>query len=88
MKYNIKKEFDDQVKYYKGLMNQAYHTFLVPMVSEVNKVLQNVLKAEKTMLFLLNKAIFFKRSYKPIDLKDILVFMIKNGVFHHSQKFI
>ena len=21
MKYNIKKEFDDQVKYYKGLMN-------------------------------------------------------------------
>ena len=57
MKYNIKKEFDDQVKYYKGLMNQAYHTFLVPMVSEVNQVLQNVLKAEKTMLFLLNKEI-------------------------------
>ncbi len=38
-------------------MNQAYHTFLVPMVSEVNQVLQNVLKAEKTMLFLLNKEI-------------------------------
>ena len=35
MKYNIKKESDDQVKYYKGLMNQAYHTFLVPMVTEV-----------------------------------------------------
>ena len=27
------------------------------MVSEVNQVLQNVLKAEKTMLFLLNKEI-------------------------------
>ena len=39
MKYNIKKEFDDQVKYYKGLMNQAYHTFLVPMVTEVTQVL-------------------------------------------------
>ena len=47
MKYNIKKEFDDQVKYYKGLMNQAYHTFLVPMVTEVTQVLQNVIKAEK-----------------------------------------
>ena len=47
MKYNIKKEFDDQVKYYKGLMNQAYHTFLVPMIAEVTQVLQNILKAEK-----------------------------------------
>jgi len=57
MKYNIKKEFDDQTKYYKGLMNQAYHTFLVPMITEVNQVLANVLKAEKTILFLLNKEI-------------------------------
>ena len=47
MKYNIKKEFDDQVKYYKGLMNQSYHTFLVPMITEVNQILQNVLRAEK-----------------------------------------
>ena len=57
MKYNIKKEFDDQVKYYKGLMNQAYHIFLVPMITEVNTIVQNILKAEKTVLFLLNKEI-------------------------------
>ena len=57
MKYNIKKEFDDQVKYYKGLMNQAYHIFLVPMITEANTIVQNVLKAEKTVLFLLNKEI-------------------------------
>jgi len=38
-------------------MNQAYHIFLVPMVTEVSSIIQNVLKAEKTMLFLLNKEI-------------------------------
>ena len=47
MKYNIKKEFDEQVKYYKGLMNQSYQTFLVPMVSEVTQISQGLLKAEK-----------------------------------------
>jgi GAF domain-containing protein len=25
MKYNIKKEFDDEVKYFKGLLNQSYN---------------------------------------------------------------
>jgi len=33
MKYNIKKEFDDELKYYKGLLNQSYNTFLIPMLS-------------------------------------------------------
>ena len=52
MKYNIKKEFDDELKYFKGLMNQSYHTFLVPMITEVAALVQSVLKAEKTLLFL------------------------------------
>lgn len=38
-------------------MNQAYHTFLIPMVAEVTQILQNVLKAEKTLLFMINKEI-------------------------------
>ena len=47
MKYNIKKEQDEQVKYFKGLMNQAYHTFLIPMVTELSTSVSNVLKADK-----------------------------------------
>ena len=57
MKYNIKKEFDDELKYFKGLMNQSYHTFLVPMITEVTAMVQSVLKAEKSVLFLQNKEI-------------------------------
>jgi len=57
MKYNIKKEFDDELKYYKGLMNQSYHTFLVPMMTEVTAMVQSVLKAEKSVLFMQNKDI-------------------------------
>lgn len=57
MKYNIKKEFDDELKYFKGLMNQSYHTFLVPMITEVSTMIQSVLKAEKSVLFLQNKEI-------------------------------
>lgn len=47
MKHNIKKEFDDELKYFKGLMNQSYNTLLVPMLSEVSSVVATVLKAEK-----------------------------------------
>lgn len=31
MKYNIRKEFDDEVRYFKGLLNQSYQSFFVPM---------------------------------------------------------
>jgi transcriptional regulator with GAF, ATPase, and Fis domain len=47
MKHNIKKEFDDELKYFKGLMNQSYNTLLIPMVSEVTTVIAHVLQAEK-----------------------------------------
>jgi predicted transport protein len=36
MKYNIKKESEDELKYVKGLMNQSYNSFLIPMVAEIN----------------------------------------------------
>jgi len=36
MKYNIKKESDEELRYVKGLMNQSFNTFLIPMISEIN----------------------------------------------------
>lgn len=45
MKHNIKKEFDDELKYYKGLMNQSYNTLMIPMVAEVTTLVTSVLKA-------------------------------------------
>lgn len=47
MKYNIKKELDDEQKYFKGLMNQSYHSFLVPVAQEVTSLLQKLMKAER-----------------------------------------
>jgi len=35
MKYNIKKEFDDEVKYFKGLLNQSYNQYFIPISTEV-----------------------------------------------------
>lgn len=35
MKFNIKKEFDDELKYVKGLMNESYNSFLIPIINEV-----------------------------------------------------
>ena len=35
MKYNIKKECDDELKYIKGLMNQTLNSFLIPMIGEI-----------------------------------------------------
>jgi hypothetical protein len=45
MKHNIKKEFDDELKYYKGLVNQSYNTLMIPMVAEVTTLVKSVLKA-------------------------------------------
>jgi hypothetical protein len=45
MKHNIKKEFDDELKYYKGLVNQSYNTLMIPMVAEVTTLVTSVLKA-------------------------------------------
>ena len=47
MKYNIKKEFEEETKYFKGLMNQSYHTFLIPMVTEITQIISGMLQAEK-----------------------------------------
>ena len=47
MKHNIKKEFDDELKYFKGLMHQSYNTLLIPMLSEITTLIASVLKAEK-----------------------------------------
>lgn len=57
MKYNIKKEFEDETKYYKGLMNQSYHTFLIPMISEVTQIMKGMIQAEQAVMFMLNKEI-------------------------------
>jgi hypothetical protein len=47
MKFNIKKEFDEELKHVKGLMNETYNSFLIPMVNELNSTLLTLLNAEK-----------------------------------------
>lgn len=47
MKINIKKEFDLELKHVKGLMNESFNCFLIPMVNEINAIIMNILKAEK-----------------------------------------
>ena len=47
MKFNIKKEFDEELKHFKGLMNECYNTFLIPMVNEFSTYIMKLLKAEK-----------------------------------------
>jgi GAF domain-containing protein len=57
MKYNIKKEFEDEVKYFKGLVNSSYNSFLIPLASDLSSMIARVLKAEKVLLFLQHKEI-------------------------------
>jgi GAF domain-containing protein len=47
MKYNIKKEFDEEVKYFKGLLNQSYNQLFVPMALEITLMLQRISKSAK-----------------------------------------
>ena len=47
MKFNIKKEFDDELKHVKSLMNECYNTFLIPMINELSSTIMNIIKAEK-----------------------------------------
>jgi len=57
MKYNIKRELEEEVRYHKGLANQSYHQFLIPMVSDLTASARDLLKAQKAVLFVLNKDI-------------------------------
>lgn len=57
MKYNIKKEFDDELKHIKGLMNESYNSFLIPMISEFSFTCTKILNSQKVILFLHNKEI-------------------------------
>jgi GAF domain-containing protein len=40
MKYNIKKECDEELRHIKGLMNQSFNTFLIPMIGEITNLVQ------------------------------------------------
>ena len=57
MKYNIRREFEDEVKYFKGLANQSYNCFLVPLASDLAVLIARVLKASKVILFMQHKDI-------------------------------
>ena len=57
MKYNIKREFEDEVKHFKGLANQSYNCFLVPLCSDLATLIARVLKAKKVILFMQHKDI-------------------------------
>ena len=67
MKYNIKKESDEELRHVKGLMNQSLNSFLIPMISEGNALCQQVLKSEKVVFFMYNKDIdhLYSISQKP-----------------------
>ena len=54
MKYNIRKEFDDEVRYFKGLLNQSYQSYFVPMAQEIIGMLTRVTGADKVVLFMHN----------------------------------
>lgn len=47
LKFNLKKEMDDELKHIKGVINECYNNFLIPMVTELNSSLMNIMKAEK-----------------------------------------
>ena len=47
MKSNIKREFEEELKEVKGLMNESYQMFLIPMIHEVQESLMRLLKADK-----------------------------------------
>ena len=66
MKYNIKKESDEELRYIKGLMNQSLNSFLIPMVSEITNLCVSVLKSEQ-VIFFMNKDIehLYSISNKP-----------------------
>ena len=57
MKFNIKKEFDDEAKYFKGLLNHSYNSYFVPLASEVATLMQRVSKSDKAVLFMHNQDI-------------------------------
>ena len=57
MKYNIKKESDEELRYIKGLMNQSFNQFLIPIINEINDLALQVLKSEKVVFFMYNKDI-------------------------------
>lgn len=67
MKYNIKKESDEELKYIKGLINQTYNSFLIPMIGETTQLCQQVLRAQKVVFFMYNKEIdhLFSVTLKP-----------------------
>ena len=57
MKFNIKKEFDDEAKYFKGLLNHSYNSYFIPLASEVATLMQRVSKSDKAVLFMHNQDI-------------------------------
>lgn len=57
MKFNIKKEFEEEAKYFKGLLNQSYNQFFIPLALEITAAVQKVSKADKVVMFMHNQDI-------------------------------
>ena len=47
MKANLKKEFDEELRTVKGMMNESYNSFLIPMINDISKAVARLLNAEK-----------------------------------------
>jgi hypothetical protein len=43
----MKKEFDEETKHVKGVLNESYNQFLTPILTEISNMLMKTMKAEK-----------------------------------------
>ncbi|CDW76346.1 pas pac sensor protein [Stylonychia lemnae] len=57
MKFNIKKEFDEELKQVKGLMGETYQQILIPIVNDLSEMIRSLLQAERVVMFLHNRDI-------------------------------
>jgi len=57
MKYNIKKEFEEELKHVKGLIGESQQSLLIPILQEMTVMIEKLLKAEKIVIYLYNREI-------------------------------
>jgi hypothetical protein len=57
MKYNIKKEFEEELRHVKGLIGESQQSLLLPIVSELTALLEKWLKAARVIVYLYNREI-------------------------------
>lgn len=57
MKYNIKKEFEEELKHVKGLIGESQQSLLLPIVKESSTLIEQWIKADRVVVYLYNREI-------------------------------